>query len=236
MAVPHAFPLRPRDREILEHVARDRLTIHAVLRKRWFVNQSAAAAGKVVRRLCRYGLLRRCRWPGGRSYFVLTVTAAQRLGVSIKRTGTLGSQALPTQLATLVYVHLGTHPRLRMTANELRAQYTWFKRPWCLAPHCLDLSVAESPCLELLRVDLGGSADHVARKCQRDLSRRQTVPEFLELVAQAKFRLAVLTATREKSQAVQQALERHHWPAGLEIRFVVLPQLLTLLGCRRHAS
>jgi hypothetical protein len=100
------------------------------------------------------------------------------------------------------------------------------------APHCLD---EQHQLLELVRVDLGGPADHVARKCARDLTRRRHLPEFNSFVAQGRFRLAVVTATQEKAAAVRQALDHHDWPAGLLIHLSVVPKLLSLLASRTHA-
>ena len=89
--------------------------------------------------------------------------------------------------------------------------------------------------LELVRVDLGGPADHVARKCVADLNERYRLREFSRLVAQHHFRLVVITATREKAAAVRQALERHDLFPGLPVHLPVVPQLLSLTGSIHHA-
>ncbi len=52
-----------------------------------------------------------------------------------------------------------------------RCQARWRSRP---ARQCV---------VWLVRVDLGGPAGHVARKCAADLTERCRVPEFLTLVA-----------------------------------------------------
>jgi len=44
------------------------------------------------------------------------------------------------------------------------------------SPHCLDES-RDPAVVELIRVDLGGKSDHVARKCHADIQlRRQQSP------------------------------------------------------------
>ena len=66
------------------------------------------------------------------------------------------------------------------------------------APHCID----QADMLEVVRVDLGGPADHVARRCATDLISRCRIREFLMLLAETCFRLEVITSTTGKPPAV----------------------------------
>ena len=66
------------------------------------------------------------------------------------------------------------------------------------APHCIDLADV----LELVRVDLGGPADHVARKCATDHISHCRIRKFLMLHADRCFQLVVLTSTTGKAPAV----------------------------------
>jgi len=55
------------------------------------------------------------------------------------------------------------------------------------------------------------------------------------MVAEGKFRLVVITTTKEKSAAIRRALNRHEWPEGLAIHLSVVPQLLSLTVRSNHA-
>jgi hypothetical protein len=59
------------------------------------------------------------------------------------------------------------------------------------APHCID----QADVLELIRVDLGGPVDYVARKYATDLISRCRIREFPKLLAERCFRLVVFTFT-----------------------------------------
>ncbi len=232
----HTGDLSARDRSILEHLARHRITTSQVLRLVLFSHLSVNAVIKVVGRLCRSGLLQRVPLLHRHCYYVLTASAARALGVSHKRTGPLGVQALPTEFAALHFACLSGAPRLRLTPAELKSAYPWMESAWIRAAHCLDRSRPESECLELLRVVQGSGPDHVARKCQADIRRRQGSASFLHLVQQQRFRLVVIAATLESANAIRLALDNHAWPDGLAIHLTVLPQLLPFLGGSRDAT
>ena len=51
------------------------------------------------------------------------------------------------------------------------------------APHCIE----PADVVELVRVDLRGPADHVARKCATDLISRCRIREFLTLLPKGVF-------------------------------------------------
>jgi hypothetical protein len=154
------------------------------------------------------------------------------LGRSGRQGTAPGSQSLPTDFAVLAYATLGKQQRLRMFRNELLSLCPWLTDRLAAAPHCYD---AKQETVELVRVDLGGSSDHVARKCAAYLKDRMTIPAFASTVFQGQFRLVVITGTREKSAAIQQALKGHEWPPGLAIHLSVVPQLLSLTTRFRDA-
>jgi hypothetical protein len=69
--------LNNRDRQILELVARYRLTTNAILHERFFRANRLDAVMKVTARLVREGWLNAYPFIGSRSYFVLSVAAAR---------------------------------------------------------------------------------------------------------------------------------------------------------------
>lgn len=232
--LPHKY--MDRDRLVLEYTDRNRVIQHQPLRQLVFPDSQETAVIKVTTRLCKHGLLQRVPLLHRHCYFTLTIRAARLLGVSVKRTGPLGVQALPCELAALHYVCKTATPRQRLTAAELAERFPWMERGWFKAPHCIEPNAKSGDCLELLRVVLGGKPDHVARKCFSDISRRQANPGFQELLAQQCFRLVVIAPTRESANSIRLALQNHLWPTGLSIQLSVLPQLLPMLGGFRHAT
>jgi hypothetical protein len=214
--------IRRRDQKILEHIARFRLSTIECLRVALFRNLSLNAVRKIVRRLCADRQLQKFSIKHPRDYLILGDRGARRLGLGQHRSAPLGPQALPLDYAILVYATLGSTPRLRLTTDEVRHRCPWLPEALIKAPHCMDASQT----LELIRVDLGGPADHVARKCAIDISKRCRIPEFPALAASPSFRLVVITATDGKSAAIQKACARHEWPAGLTMHFATVSKLL----------
>ncbi len=222
----------PRDRAILAHVARHRLTTVAVLRQTLFPCLSQTAVTKIVSRLCRHHYLAKFTLQHPHRYYVLGAAGGKLMGLGAHRSDSLGPQALPLEYAALLYATLGKHPRTRLTRGETLARFPWFPERWADACHCHDDT---GNVLELLRVDFGGSADHVARKCVGDIHLRSQTHDFLKLLASGRFRLVLITATPEKGAALRQALDRHDWPRGLLLHLSVIPELLMFQAITHHA-
>jgi hypothetical protein len=223
--------LNPRDQLVLDQIARYRLTTNAVLRVTLFPQTKANAVVKVTARLVRDGWLHAFPFIGSRVYFALTPSAARRNGVGEERAATLGPQALPTEAAVLEYCLAGSRKRHRLTATELAEKVPWLPAALRVAPHALDADGH----LELIRVDLGAPADHVARKCLADITRRLAVPECERLVRAGRLRLIVLTPSAEKAAAVRRSLAAKELPETLTVHLAVIPDLLHL-EARYHVS
>lgn len=233
---PDTMRLSARDRKILDHVARYRITVSEILHALFFPDQLPNAVTKVTSRLCQHDYLRRFPLYHPRTYFTLGPKSAQLLGQSPHRTLPLGPQSLPTEFATLAYSTLGRISHQRLTAKELAERWSWMNdRQLLELPHCLDDS-AEIAVLELIRVDLGGKPDHVARKCVSDIHQRRRFRPFGHMLKQAEFRLVVVTGTTEKAAAIRDALDQHSWPPGLQLHLAVIPDLLQLTARLSHGT
>ena len=224
--------LTARDRQIVDHVGRYRLTTVEVLRHAVLTGLSRNAVTKLVNRLCDADYLQKYTLLHPTQYFVLGAAGANLLGLGLHRAAPLGPQSLPMEYAVLLYATLGEQPRTRLTKAEVLGTCPWLDPALADAPHCAD---EQRDVLELVRVDLGGPADHVARKCVADLNQRRRLRDFSPLLAQGRFRLVIITATKEKATAVRQALDRHDWPDGLLIHFSVVSHLLSISVRRNHA-
>ena len=166
---------------------------------------------------------------------MLTARSAKVLGHAARQRTLPGPQSLPIDFAALMYATASPN-RKRLTAQELRSMYPWMSRTLASLPHCLDQTTAETPCLELLRTDLGGKPDHVARKCENDVRRRRDIPAFQELLRLGRFQLVVITTSQGKASLIRESLDSHLWPDGLVIHLAVLPQLSSFIGGPRHAA
>ena len=131
-------------------------------------------------------------------------------------------QALPIDYAVLLYATHGD--RTRLLPEELRQAATWMPDELTHAPHCR----TSTGILELVRVDLGGSPQHVARKAAIDCSRRMDVPEFRQLVTSSRFQLVVLTTTSSKARLIRQAVESMQWEHDVRLHLAMIPRLTQL--------
>jgi hypothetical protein len=218
--------LGPRDHDIFDHVRRYRLTTRDVLHRLFFPEVKPNAVTKVTSRLCDSGFLNQYDLYESRHYFVLGPEAARLLGVPQKRTEELGVQALPIEFATLLFC-TGAGDRERLTRPELQAHHPSILVPGVDASrYYLDRDGGKTR-LATVRVDCGGSPDHVARKCRDDLDRRLEHDAFADLVAKDQFMIAVITAREEKATAIHEALGRHTWP--IRFRLGVAPELAQLI-------
>ncbi|MEZ5940294.1 MAG: hypothetical protein R3C18_02805 [Planctomycetaceae bacterium] len=224
--------IKARNRRLLEHVARYRLTTVEALCRVVIPGLSANAVSKTVNRICDSGLLKKFTLIHPTRYYILSEAGAKALGVGIHRCAPLGPQSLPMEYAVLAYATLGKEGRQRLTLEEVQHLCPWLPTPLAQAHHCFD---ERQQVLELVRTDLGGPADHVARKSFADLTARRRIPEFNQLIQANRFRLVVITATKEKSSAIKRSLDRHDWPAGLALHLPVVPQLLSLTARLHHA-
>jgi hypothetical protein len=227
----HRHTPTSRDRLILEHIARYRLTTLEVLGRAVLPGLSRNALNKITNRLCATGLLHKYTLLHPVRYFVLGDSGARGMGIRGHRAQPLGPQSLPQEFALLAFAALGAKQHLRLTTAEVLKRCPWLPLYMASAPHCID----HADVLELVRVDLGGPADHVARKCAVDLVNRCRIREFPPLLADRRFRLVVITSTTGKATAIQRALDRHDLPLGLLVHFSVVPQLLSLGVNSDHA-
>ncbi len=222
------FRLTRRDRDILDHVGRFRMTTNEVLHRVFFAGQQPNAVTKVTARLCANKYLKKFPLIYPQGYFRLGERGAATLGLHESRTLPLGVQSLPTEYGVLCYATLRSEPLKRMTAEEVQQRFPFLDRAWCDVPYLLREEQPQSV-VELVRVDLGGTADHVARKVFDDVMTRIQAAEFRQLVRARLFRCVVITTTTEKAAAIQASLNPFRWPEGLAMHLAAVPDLLPLI-------
>jgi hypothetical protein len=225
---PPRIRLTARDRDIIEHVVRDRISTNEVIQHRFFDRAHATSVTRTTARLCAAGWLSAFPLIYPTNYFIPGKLAASAYGLPVGRTYPLGPQALPSEYAVLEYTAASASQVRRLYVEELQTQVPWYRPEWMLAPHCRR-DADEKTTLELIRVDLGGPPDHIARKCRRDVGLRREATEFDELVARGEFSLVILTGSTNKAAAIQTALDQHLWPEPLSFRIAVFMSLIPLL-------
>lgn len=208
-----------RDQQIIQLTDRYRIGTNSAYQRIVFGQQSLNAVSKVTARMCRQGWLQRYPLIPPEDYFTLGPMAVRQFGYSSRRTEPLGPQALPIDYAVLLYATYGD--RTRLLPAELHELVPWLPDELCHAPFCR----TSGGVLELIRVDLGGSPQHVARKTARDCSRRLEVSEFRQLVDDKKVQLVVLTTTTAKARLIRQAIEGLSWETNIRLHIATISRL-----------
>ena len=219
--------MRERDEQILKLTDRFRLGTNLAYRQVILRDQSLNAVTKVTARMCRQGWLRRYPLIPPEDYVTLGPMAVRDFGYANRRTEPLGSQSLPIDYAVLLY---GSHgQRTRLMKAELLESFPWLPDELIHTPYCR----SSNGLLELIRVDLGGSQQHIAKKAVADCSVRWEITEFRELIEQQRFQMVILTTTPSKARLIRQAIEAASWNDSVRLHLAIIPRL-TLLQLRQQ--
>lgn len=222
-------PLSKREQEVLNVLNRYGIATNRSLRSTVLVGRSLNAVSKVTARMRRQQLLTRYELLRPEQYFRYGARAVQLTGASVRSEQPLGPQALPVAYATLIYATQGGRARRRLTRTEIAAAMPWLPTELMRSPYILD----ESGRLELIRVDLGGSPRHVARKVSGAIQACLAVPEMQEFAAQGLFKVGVLTTTKQKAKLIAKAMTDSDTAGAVRLNLAVIPQLSHLLLCNR---
>ena len=221
--------LGKRDRLILADVIRYRLTTNEFLHRRFLAHAQMNAVVKVTGRLVRQGWLAVHLLLDRQQYFVAGTRLIKLHGLPISRTRPFGPQALITNYAVAKYCFTNDLPVTLADEHELLAAFPWIKADLICGIQLLENS-GPHPTLRLLRVDLGGTPEHITKKCVHDLTNRQKFPQFNELVAQKRFVLVVLVASTAKQELIQQAMSKRQWPRGMRVQIFVIPEMAQFIS------
>lgn len=218
-------PFRPRDTEVVDFVVRNNLATNSTLGLTQLHGISPNAVAKVTARMCNQKLLTRYDLIPPEDYFRLGNRAISLLGISGRLAEPLGPQSLPIEFGALVYATQINARRRRLTKDDLAEYVPWLPHELSQTPYCLDAHGV----LSLVVVDLGGSPQHVARKVCRVTIARLAIDEIADLAAQARFQVAVITASDQKAKAISKALQSAECQGAIQVRLVVIPKLSFLL-------
>jgi len=231
-----ALSIDERDLLILQHVARHRLTTHAVLHRLFFSELQPNAVAKITSRLCRDKLLQKFHLIHPQVYFTLTGKACRLLGRVSARSLPLGPQSLPSEFAALHYCVCGPRYHKRLSKHEIRKQFPWFPKPTSHEIYSMDSQDSTGFVMEWIRADLGGPSHHIVRKTHRRLQSLTDSASSAEALKHGAFRVVLLTSTPEKAHSIQEALAPHGWPDGTLLHLAVIPQLVPLTSRYNHGT
>lgn len=226
--------LLDRDYEILEHVARYRITTPDALHLLpVFEGVERNAVTKVTSRLCELDFLKKGPLYGSNVYFKLGRHGAQVMGVKPSRvTDEHRPQALYRDFGILGFCCLGPVKRERLKVRELEREH----------PELLVRGIEPSQyyfeefqghrCLGFIWPEAGGEANYVARAVtQKIIEPRRQVTVFRNYIESKQFIVSIVTFSEEKREAIVRALQDSR-KGGLA-RVEVVPELIHLLPARR---
>ncbi len=217
--------LQPRDRLLLEHVARYRLTTVEVVHKLFFAGKDVETAKSVLKRM-NAGYLRSQPLFGRRRYYQLSSVSASMLGEPDEATRPFGPSALPTRFGVVSFCCLGPGPeRVRLRQLEFEEAF----------PELADLRFNDTyleragttPKLGRILLDLGGDHLRFLRKVHEYARRDMAHRHFRQMVEAGAFVLTLITAEETKRAAIVEALSRR--PLPMTCRVETVPELINFL-------
>ena len=222
--------LLDRDFAILEHLMTYRVTTRDVLHRQFFSDSEVNAVSKVTTRLLENEYLARHEFLANSVYFTLGLRGAKLFGAPARCAQEPGTQTLYTQLGILGYCFGEKTQRTRLRVATLREKHPGLlKKGEEPAQYVVDASTTPSM-LSFVRVDGGGSNDHVLRKIDADIQCRLEIPLFASLMETGRFQIACVTFTEEKQKELERKIPAQKFPCAVTVEVVpILRDLLAVL-------
>ncbi len=221
--------LGARDRSILEDVIRFRALTNELIQLLHMPEHKINAVVKVTGRLTKAGWLANHALIGRQQYFVVGSRTIMQFGLPSSRSMALGPQALSSWLSIANFC-ANSKPRLSiLDRSDFEQEYSWIPERSRSGVYAWGTANTEGE-LRHIRVDLGGTPEHVARKCNRDSRVHVNISGFADLVAQCRFVSVVLTSSRSKKLLIESALKKLAWPENTRFQVAVTSELFQLLG------
>lgn len=221
--------LGKRDRAILADVIRYRLTTNELVHQRYLPQANINAVTKITSRLTMAGWIQRHTLVGSQLYFVPSRTACRHFALPVSRCRPLGLQSLATSLSIAQYCQTASQGYRLVDSSDLELNWPWIPPKLRTIPYAM-LPGGDGGQLRPMRVDLGGTPEHVATKCAHDIKLRQQVGGFRALLGERRLVYVVLTSTKIKKDLIKSALQKRNWPDNMRFEVVVIPDLCWLLS------
>lgn len=219
-----AITLTDRDRAILEHVARYRITTSEAVQRLFFPEQQPDAVKSTLRRLREGGYLASAPLYQRSVYYHLTPKAAHTIGQPEHAAAPLGVQSRAAAFGVLSFCCLGPARRTLIPLDEFRRQYPQLIEPGLPSTqYYVDQDVGGKNRLGLIQVDYGADHRRIVRKCRRLVQRRLSLPAFRTLIRDDGFLIAIVTADPRQAAALEKAIAADR--PLIKFRIEVFPEM-----------
>lgn len=248
--------LTERDRAILEHVLRYRMSTRPVLKELFFREQGLDALKSTLRRIAapvREQLMGRARrnflrryylqafpmcTPDARVYYRLTRRGAREVDSleALSKTDQLVTPLQAQQLiANFAILNFCAQQQVDVLSRyELREDFPQFQRAGLPArPYFID-ERSTQPRLSFILIDHGAEVRWTVRKVMNAIERRLAIPAFERMMRQGTFYLTVLTAFESKKDDITRALSEEDPACAVEIH--VVPGLAYVVEARDETN
>lgn len=220
--------LMKRDREILKHIARYRLTTDDVLLQLFFEHtEYQNAIDRVMKRLARQGWVRSYAYRGTSKYHMLGLKAARLLDAPhFPRPFT--EQTLPALVAVLCYCMRFGVKRIPERLFEKDFPSLCFPEFSGVSYYANNTIDPPRNRLHLIIVDRNNTIRRLNRVISDALVRRYRMASFRDLIQQNYFALTLVTTSERRKRFIEGKLEDHGRMVPIRVR--VVPEYAPLLG------
>ena len=201
--------MTPRDKQILLHIARHRLSIRPVLAKLFFKSQEAL--GNVLARLMnsakdesRSAFLEPAKLPDGYSYYQLTDAGAQAVGQR-DAPRVQDEHTLHAALSALWFCQMGDRTRLLLTAVE-EEELLGAAVPGAL--HCIEPAEEWSVLHELYVPASSTREENVLDRLQKRLEQRRKDQNTRDWVASRNLTFAIMVENTARRESLKQRIAK----------------------------
>lgn len=220
--------LQDRDYEILQHIFTYRATTREIMHRLFFADSDLNAVTKVTSRLIEGQFLQKFPLPGNSAYFRLGPAGSRTIGGTRKCVEPLGVQTLYTNLAILGFCFDQHTNRRRMTVSEIQKDLPQLiQKNTEPSQYVLDAADGQFR-LTFVRVDGGGTSDHVVRKIRDDIQRRLPNAMIASLIHMRQFSISCVTYCETKKEDILRRLQREEFICDVDVE--VVPLLSSILG------
>ncbi len=219
---------------IANHIHRYRLSVFSAMTKLpVFAGQGSRQVKHVLAECCRRSILNSASLHERAKYWYLDAGGVAYVGSQDTQMGPLSEPAKLRALAILRFCCLSERPRHHLMPCELKTRFPDVARPGLPDGYYFDPH--GNGRIGLIRIDAGrkGRWDRIVQSIRRDIETHLQNAGFRRLTEAGCFEISILTIFRQKAQRLREALASHTDSCRVPVRIVAMPELLSLLSCRR---
>lgn len=211
-----------RDYQIIDHVARYRLSTIPFIQQHFFPDTGKSAVSKVIGRLVDNDYLRGCRLANGFNYYVVGRQGRELTGAAADADRPFTEQTFPVAYGFLAFC--SAHSIWRLTSSEFQSMFPEHCRPR-MKTGSYYTDVRHTPArLGTVLVDRGNPPKLILRKLERLRIQHYRLPKFAERILAGEFCVTILTAWPLKQRLLTTAVHLG-LRAAVPVEVVTVPEL-----------